>query len=67
MKHLNVFDWVALILLVIGGINWGMIGIFNVDLVSGLFGVTTILTRIIFVMVGLAAIHTVYILAAKVQ
>ena len=67
MKHLNVFDWVALILLVIGGINWGMIGIFNADLVSGLFGVTTILTRTIFVMVGLAAIHTVYILAAKVQ
>lgn len=67
MKHLNVFDWVALILLVIGGVNWGMIGIFNVDLVSMLFGVMTILTRIIFVMVGLAAIHTVYILAAKVQ
>ena len=67
MKHLNTFDWVALILLMVGGVNWGMIGVFNVDLVSGLFGAMSLLTRIIFVMVGLAAIHTVYILSAKTQ
>jgi uncharacterized membrane protein YuzA (DUF378 family) len=67
MKNLNAFDWIALILLIIGGINWGMISIFNIDLVSSLFGAMTILTRVVYGLVGLSAVYTIYILSAKTE
>lgn len=67
MKNLNVFDWVALILLIIGGLNWGMISLFNVDLVSSLFGIMTTLTRIVYGLVGLSALYSTYILLTKTQ
>ncbi len=48
----------ALTLLIIGGINWGLIGLFNYNLVDALFGTATAswLTRIIYIIVGLSAI-----------
>lgn len=67
MKNLTVFDGVALLVLVIGGINWGLISIFNVDIVSTLFGVMTTLTRVVYVLVGVSALYTVYIVTTKTQ
>lgn len=67
MKNLNGFDWLCLLLIIIGGINWGMIGVFNIDLVSTVFGVMTTMTQIVYVLVGAAALYTVYILSAKAQ
>jgi hypothetical protein len=60
MKSSNGFDWVALAVLVIGGINWGLIGAFNIDIVSSLFGEMTILTRVIFSLVGLSALYIAF-------
>jgi uncharacterized protein len=57
MKRLNGLDWVAGAILVIGGINWGMIGLFDINLVSALFGEMTILTRVVYVLVGLSALY----------
>lgn len=52
-----MLDKIALTLLVIGGINWGSIGIFQFDLVAWIFGGQTgIVSRIIYIIVGLAAI-----------
>jgi uncharacterized membrane protein YuzA (DUF378 family) len=67
MQNLNGFDWLCLLLVIVGGLNWGMIGIFNIDLVSTVFGVMTTLTQIVYVVVGAAALYSVYILSAKVQ
>lgn len=67
MKNLNAFDWVALLLLVVGGVNWGMISMFDVDLVSSVFGDMTMLTRVVYGLVGLSALYTVYILSVKTQ
>ncbi len=67
MKNLNAFDWIALVLLVIGGLNWGMIGLFNVDLVSALFGSMTTLTRVVYSLVGVSALYSIYILSAKTE
>lgn len=54
---------IALILLIIGGINWGLIGIFQLDAVAWLFGgAETILSRIIYTVVALAAIWCVSLL-----
>lgn len=52
-----MLDVIALILTVIGGINWGLIGIFQFDLVAWLFGgQDAILSRIIYTLVGIAAV-----------
>lgn len=53
MKALNL---ATLILLIIGGLNWGLVGLFNFDLVAAIFGAGGVLTRIIYVLVGLSAI-----------
>jgi uncharacterized protein len=59
-KHLNTVDWISMALLIIGGINWGLIGLFNFNLVATLFGPTSALTRLIYVVVGLCALYTIY-------
>jgi uncharacterized membrane protein YuzA (DUF378 family) len=67
MKKLNAFDWVALILVIIGGLNWGLISIFNIDLVSSLFGVMTTLARVVYGLVGLSALYTIYLVSTKIE
>ena len=57
MKRLRGLDFVALILLVIGGLNWGLVGIFDWNLVRAIFGDLTILSRIVYILVGLAAVY----------
>jgi uncharacterized protein len=54
MKSLDVL---TAVLLVIGGINWGLFGAFGLDLVELLFGPLTILSRTVYVLVGLSAAY----------
>jgi len=51
------FDVIAAILLVVGGINWGLVGFANIDLVASIFGSGASLSRLVYVLVGLAAIY----------
>ncbi len=60
MKELNMYSWVALILVLIGGINWGLVGLFNVNIVTGIFGM--MLGRLIFIIVGVAAGYLCYLI-----
>lgn len=53
MKTMNA---IVLSLLIIGAINWGCVGIFGIDLVSTVFGATSMITRIIFSLVGIAGV-----------
>jgi len=53
MKPLNL---ITLILLIVGGLNWGLVGLFNFDLVATLFGAGSILSRIVYVLVGVSAL-----------
>lgn len=48
---------IALVLLVIGGLNWALVGLFNVDLVASLLGPLSTPSRIVYVLVGLAAVY----------
>lgn len=54
---MNTMDWIAFVLVIIGALNWGLVGIFGFDLVGTIFGAMSILTRIIFALVGLSAIY----------
>ena len=56
---MNAIDWVAYVLLLIGGLNWGLIGFFSYDLVGSLFGAGTF-TRIIYDLVGLSVLWSIY-------
>lgn len=56
----NIVDWVALVLVIVGGLNWGLVGALKFDLVAALFGELSILSRIVYVLVGLAAAYMVY-------
>jgi uncharacterized membrane protein YuzA (DUF378 family) len=60
MNKLNGTEWLALILVVVGGLNWGLVGLLNFDLVGTIFGNMSILSRIIYTLVG---VSSVYILA----
>jgi hypothetical protein len=59
MKALNA---IALILIIVGGINWGLVGLFDFNLVSAIFGVETWFTNLIYILVGLAAIYAFVLL-----
>ena len=54
MKSLDI---AAVTLLVIGGLNWGLVGAANFDLVAALFGPMSALSRVVYVLVGLAAVY----------
>ena len=53
MKAMNV---ITLILLIVGGLNWGLVGLFNFDLVAAIFGAGSPLSRIVYVLVALSAV-----------
>ena len=55
--RLNAVEWIAIVLVVIGGINWGLWGIFEFNLVSAVFGELTWVSRLIYILVGLAAVY----------
>jgi uncharacterized membrane protein YuzA (DUF378 family) len=54
---MKAFDAIVAILLVIGGLNWGLVGLFSFDLVASILGNMSALSRIIYVVVGLSAIY----------
>jgi hypothetical protein len=58
--HMAAAEWIPMILLAIGGINWGLIGLFDFNLVERIFGDGSLLTRIIYVAVGLSALYSLY-------
>ena len=65
MTRLNWLDWTAFTLLIIGGLNWGLVGLFGFNLVTVIFG-ATLFGRTIFTLVGLSALYSIYSLT-KVQ
>lgn len=53
---------IALILVIVGAINWGLIGLFNFNLVSAIFGDRSTAAKVIYVLVGLAGLFSIYLL-----
>lgn len=56
MKKLGAIDWIALILLIVGAINWGIMGIAEKDLIMGIIGFSWAIARIIYIVVGVAGL-----------
>ena len=59
---MKVIDKIALVLIIIGALNWGLIGLFGFDLVATLFGEMSIISRIVYGLVGLSGLWGIRLL-----
>lgn len=59
-SRMTAVDWIAMVLLIVGGINWGLIGLLNFNLVTAIFGEITAITRVVYILVGLSALYSIY-------
>lgn len=61
---MKAFDLVTKVLLIVGGLNWGLVGVANFDLVAAIFGQGSMLARVVYAVVGLCAVVQIFRLAA---
>lgn len=59
MNKLNGVDILVLVLVIVGGLNWGLIGLFNFDLVATIFGDMTTASKLVYILVGIAALYAI--------
>lgn len=64
MSKSNIF-LISTILLIVGGLNWGLIGFFKFDLVASIFGAMSMLSRVVYSIVGIAAISAIFTMPRK--
>jgi uncharacterized protein len=64
---MNTVDWVAYVLVLVGGLNWGLIGFFKFDLVAAIFGDMTALSRAVYALVGLATVYLIVTMGKMLQ
>lgn len=64
MKH-SVLDWIVMVLVIVGAVNWGLVGALNFNLVSTLFGSVAWLEMLIYVLVGLSGLYMIYMVSKK--
>lgn len=57
---MNWMDVTALVLVIVGALNWGLVGLFDLNLVSAIFGVDTVLTNTVYVIVALAGLWVIW-------
>ncbi len=59
-RSLSVPGWIAIVLVVIGALNWGLVGLFNFDLVAAIFGSLSVFSRLVYILVALAGIYLLF-------
>ncbi len=57
MQKMSTLGWIAFVLVIVGGLNWGLIGAFNFNLVEAIFGGA--LLTIVYILVGLSAVYMI--------
>lgn len=62
---MSTLDWLAWLLVVVGSLNWGLIGIANLNLVESLLGVWPVLVQIVYVLVGLSGLYVLWMAFSK--
>ena len=56
---MKAIDYIVLVLVIIGAINWGLVGFFGQDLVAFLFGSMSVLSRIIYAVIGICGLYAI--------
>jgi uncharacterized membrane protein YuzA (DUF378 family) len=54
---MNVVNLIALILVIVGALNWGLVGLLSFDLVAAIFGAMSVLSRIVYTLVAIAGVY----------
>lgn len=65
MKNMNFLGWLTFILVIVGGLNWGLIGFLDFNLVDTLLSEGSMLSRIIYSLVGLSAVYMLFAMNGK--
>lgn len=60
---MDTLGWIAALLVIIGAINWGLVGIFDWNLVNAIFGSVSWLERTIYTLVGVGGLYMIYVMA----
>ncbi len=63
-QSMKIVDIVSAVILAIGGLNWGLIGFFEFNLVESIFGPMSALSRIVYCLVGLSALYEIFMFRA---
>jgi len=58
---------ISLLLIVIGALNWGLVGFFGYNLITALFGMSSLLGRLVYALVGLAGIFGIFVLGKLIE
>ena len=64
---MKAIDWIFFVLLVVGGLNWGLVGLANFNLVTTIFGEGSALARIVYSLVGVSAVYLLVSASMKSQ
>jgi len=65
MGKKSVIDWIAYVLVIIGAINWGLVGLASIDVVDSVLGSVAWLAKLVYVLIGLSGLWLIYVLAKK--
>jgi len=57
---MKTLDTIAVILLFIGGLNWGLVGLANFNVIDAIFGPLSVLARIVYILVGISALYQIF-------
>ncbi|MDQ5949358.1 MAG: uncharacterized protein QG589_484 [Patescibacteria group bacterium] len=60
MKQMSAMGWIAFVLVIVGALNWGLVGAFGFDLVKALLGDMSTLSRVVYGLVGLSAVYMIF-------
>lgn len=58
-KRINGLDWLVFVFIVVGALNWGLVGFFNFNLITAIFGIGA-LSNVVFSLVGIAALYAIF-------
>ncbi|MFC1626777.1 DUF378 domain-containing protein [Patescibacteria group bacterium] len=64
MKYKEL-DWMAQLLLIVGALNWGLVGAFRIDLVELILGTSPALVQLVYILIGLAGLYSLYKMNTK--
>lgn len=64
---MKIINWIAFILVIVGGLNWGLVGFFDYDLVSSIFGEMSGAARVVYALVGLSALYLIFAAPKKMN
>lgn len=65
MPKMSAIDWIAFILVIIGALNWGLVGFFGFDLVAAILGDMSTVSRVVYDLVGVSALYMLITMPSK--